>query len=120
MLPLNCSPARRLHSTSERLLGFIHSTESAHRLNIDAKEHSLNRHIAGLFAPFRQRDSPPSRILRESFLRMFLLSSIFRPTQLQERSSHYYAKPVRPIYYFVGLQTDLGILPHPLNLLAES
>ena len=69
-----------VRSARSGLLGFIHSTESAHRLNIDAKEHSLNRHIAGLFAPFRQRDSPPSRILRESFLRMFLLSSIFRPT----------------------------------------
>ena len=34
-----------------------------------AKEHSLNRQIASLFAPCRQRDSPPARILRDSFMR---------------------------------------------------
>lgn len=37
-----------------------------------------------------------------------LLSSVLRPTQFQVRSSHYYAKPVRPIYYFVGLRQILG------------
>jgi hypothetical protein len=34
---------------------FRHSTEAAHRLDVDAKEHRLNRQIVDLFAPFCQR-----------------------------------------------------------------
>jgi hypothetical protein len=35
------------------LLGFRDSTQPAYRRNVDAKDHSLNRQVADLFAPFR-------------------------------------------------------------------
>src|SRR5450755_2257398 len=50
---------------------------------------------------------------------MFPLRRVLHLGQLQVCPCHYYADPVRPSSYFVGLQTDLGILTHPLYLFAE-
>src|SRR4029077_9765648 len=51
---------------------------------------------------------------------MLPLSSVLCFAQFQVRSHHYHTKPVRIIPNFVDLQTNLGILAHPLNLFAES
>jgi hypothetical protein len=46
---------------------------------------------------------------------MLLLSGVVLwHIQFQVRSSHDYANPFPPISDFVGLQTNLRILPHPL------
>jgi hypothetical protein len=86
-----------------RHFGFRYSTKSTHQLNVDAKEHSLNRQIAGLFAPLRQRISPPCRILGKLLHCMFTLRRVLHLIQFQVRSSHYYANPIRLSSYFVGL-----------------
>src|SRR5690348_12410362 len=104
-----------------RLLGFRDRTKSADGLNVDAKEHSLHRRNQRSVACFRQRDSPPFRTLRrQSFPRVFPLRGVvLGHIQFQVGSSHNYASPVPSISDFVGLQANLWILPHPLNLLAE-
>src|SRR6185369_15124341 len=67
----------------------------------------------------RQRVSPPFRILRQLFLRVFALGGVLRIRQFQVGPVHYHAGPVRQVPYLVHLQTYLGILSHPLDLLAD-
>src|SRR6202035_5781953 len=47
------------------LFGFRNGTEPAYRLNVDAKEHWLNRQFAGVFTPLRKRISPPIGVVCE-------------------------------------------------------
>src|ERR1700687_2141657 len=47
------------------------------------------------------------------------LSRIFRLVQFQVGSGDNYAGPTRRASHFVDLQADLGVLPHPFNLLAQ-
>src|SRR6185295_13679545 len=108
-------------SLMSQLPGLRDRAKSADRLDVDAKEHSLHRRNQRSVACFRQRDSPPFRALRrESFPRMFPLRGVVLGlVQFQVGSRHYYASPAPSISDFVGLQTNLWIFPHPLNLLAE-
>ncbi len=45
----------REFSDGKKFSNFRDSTEAAHRLDVEAKEHRLNRQIVDLFAPFCQR-----------------------------------------------------------------
>jgi len=83
------------------------------------KKHRHNRQVVGMFTLLRQRISPPFRILRELFHRVFPLRSILRLSEFQIRS-RYNPRSPNSIANFVCFQTNLGILPHSLNLLTQT
>ena len=83
------------------------------------KKHRHNRQVVGMFTLLRQRISPPFRILRELFHRVFPLRSILRLSEFQIRS-RYNPRSPNSIANFVCFQTNLGILPHSLNLLTQN
>src|SRR6476661_3334860 len=101
------------------LLPFRRGPEAAHGSNVEAKKHQLHGEVAGLFAPLRQRILPVAGMPRQLFLGMFSFICVLRLPQFQVGPGHDYAGPVRSAPDFVGLQAKLGILPHPLNFLAE-
>ena len=47
------------------------------------KKHWHNRQVVGMFTPLRQRISPPFRVLRELFHRVFPLRPISRLSEFQ-------------------------------------
>ena len=53
-------------------------TKAAHRVNVDAKEHSFNRHVVGLLATFRQGIEPPVVVPLEQFARVLPLVRVLR------------------------------------------